>query len=221
MNNICNSNSVAASGNTSKHDVRVMKRVKTSIVVIALSVLFVGSPAFAQFSGYFSGYYAPANWTTAVSGNVNFQSTARVFPANAPQSIEIDGAVDANQQIRAAQPPASIIDYSIVLQGAGLQPVAFGYLFNNALADGYDAAQLIYYNGSGVQVTASLSGSIGVQQTYSGQALGGQIIDFRVYSNNDNVADTLTISVVPEPSTLSLLGFGVGALLWRLRRRQS
>jgi hypothetical protein len=196
-----------------------MKRANLWVGVLVLPLLILVNSACAQFSGYFGGYYAPANWATTVGGNANFQSFAKVLSTTAPQSITIEGAVDPNQQIQEAQPPASYIDYSITLQGSGLQQVAFGYLFNG-LNDGLDSAELIYYNGSGVQTSVQLNGSIGVEQTYSGQALGGNTIDFRVYSNNDNVADTLCIAAVPEPATVSLLSLGAGALLWRLRRRQ-
>jgi len=115
------------------------------------------------------------------------------------------------------QPPPSIIDFTINLAGTGLQPVAFSYIFTGA-ADGYDLAQLIYDSGSGFQVIASLSALIGSQNAYFGQLQGGQRFGFRVYSNNDRVADTLVISAIPEPSALTLLGFGLGGLVWRLRR---
>jgi len=197
-----------------------MKIYKRCIPVVAIALFLLGTRAFAQFSGYFSGYYAPGNWATAVGGNPSWQSTAQVDASKAAQSVEIIGAVDAQQQTSTPIMPLSTIDYTILLQGTGLQPVAFGYLFTGA-SDGYDSAQLIYYNGSGVQVTANLSAVISTQHTYSGQALGGRTIDLRVYSNNDNSADTLIISAVPEPSILTLLGLGASALLWKLRRRLS
>ena len=184
--------------------------------VVAGVLCLLGTSAFAQFSGYFSGYYAPANWTKLVSNNPLYQNTAFVNSLGAPGSLEIDGAVDSQQQISTPQPPYSIIDYTIVLSGTGLQPVAFGFLFNGA-ADGADAAQFIYNS----VVVATLSTGIGVQHTYSGALQGGGTLDFRVYSNNDNLADMLVISAVPEPSTLTLLGLGAGALFWRLRRRVS
>ena len=172
---------------------------------MAGALVLLGTPAFADFSGYFGGYYAPNNWATALSGNALYQNTATVVKGNAPLSLEIDGAVDATQQVTGPQLPTSIIDYTIVLNGTGLQPVAFAYLFNGA-ADAYDQAQLIYNNGSGIQVIATLSALIGVEQRYSGALQGGGTFGFRVYSNNDNLADTLVICAVPEPSTLTLLG---------------
>jgi hypothetical protein len=45
--------------------------------------------AFAQFSGYFSGYYAQAQWTTFVSRNPLYQTTAFVYSGTPPQSVEI------------------------------------------------------------------------------------------------------------------------------------
>jgi hypothetical protein len=188
--------------------------------LVAAALLIAGNSALAQFSGYFSGYYAPANWTKLVSNNASYDNSGYVYTGGAPGSIEIDGAVSAMQQSSSAQLPVSIIDYRIVLQGSGLEPVAFGYIFYG-LADGYDAAQLLYYNASGAQVAASLSTVLGVHQTFNGQALGGHTLDFQVYSNNDNAADRLIICGVPEPSTLTFLALGVGALLWTQRRQQS
>ena len=204
-----------------------MKQTKMSASAIALAFLVAGVSAFAvppeTFTGYFSGYYAPANWTSARYNHAPFDSTAFVYTGNAPASLEIDGAVDAQQQVSAPQPPVSIIDYFIVLDGTGLQPVAFNYSFTGA-ADGFDAAALIYDNGSGFQVVTSLSTLLnGTQQSYLNNTSfqGGQRFGFRVYSNNDNLADALVISAVPEPSTLTFLSLGVGALLWNVRRRQS
>ena len=200
-----------------------MKLAKTCFGAIALAVLLIGSPASAQFSGYFGGYYAPANWSSDVYNNASYQNNAFVYQGGVPNSLQIDGAVNSQQQSGIPTLPVSIIDYTIVLSGTGLQPVAFNYSFTG-LADGYDSAQLIYNNGSGLQVVTSLSTSVnGTVQSYSNDTLfqGGDTIGFRVQSNNDNIADTLTISVIPEPSTFSLLGLGAGAFLWRLRRRQS
>ena len=199
-----------------------MKRSWAVFCSIAAALLLSGisASALSQFSGYFSGYYAPANWTKVVSNNPLYQNTAFINAGNAPQSLEIDGAVDALQQTSTPQLPPSIVDYTIVLGGSGLQPVAFGYLFNGA-ADAYDSAQLIYKDGSGVQVAAILSSVIGSQQTFAGSLQGGWTFGFRVYSNNDNLADSLVISAIPEPSALAFLGLGAGALLFKLRRRLS
>jgi hypothetical protein len=197
-----------------------MKRHQVRIGLVAVALLVASDSALAQFSGYFSGYYAPAHWASRKYNNAAYQNTASVNTSYTPGSLVIDGAVDALRQVSTAQPPVSIIDYSIVLSGTGLEPVAFNYLFSG-LADGYDSAEFLYYNSSGLQVAVNLSGVVGVEQTFSTEALAGQTIDFRVDSNNDNVADNLTICAVPEPSTLTFLGLGVGALWWKLRRRRS
>jgi hypothetical protein len=196
-----------------------MKTVKTCFRAIALSVLLFGSSAFAQFSGYFGGYYAPANWSSRVYGNSLYESTAFVYTGGAPGSLEIDGAVNSQGQVGTPNPPASTIDYTIVLPGSGLQLVTFNYSFTG-LADGYDSASIIY-NGT---VVASLSTLMnGTQQTYFNNttffANGVNTFGFRVNSNNDSLADALIISAVPEPSAFSLLGLGAAALLWIRRRR--
>jgi hypothetical protein len=199
-----------------------MKNPRAAIGLIGAAFLLAGSCALAQFSGYFNGYYAPGNWASSVYGNALYQNTAYVYIGGAPGSLEIDGAVDAQQQISQPQPPVSVIDYTIVLSGSGLQPVAFKYGFTGK-ADGYDAAALIYDSGSGLQVVTSLSTLLnGVQQSYSGSFQAGHAFGFRVYSNNDNVADRLVISPIPEPSTFTLAALGAGAFLLRaIRRRNS
>jgi hypothetical protein len=194
-----------------------MKRSQAGFSLIAAALLLAGNSALAQFWGYFSGYYAPADWTSQEYNNTTYQNTASVSSSYVPTSLVIDGAVGAGST---AHLPVSIIDYTTVLSGTGLQPVVFHYLFTGA-ADGNDAAQLIYNNGSGVQVIANLSAAIGIEQTYIGQLQGGGTFGFQVDSNNENSADTLTICPVPEPSTLTFLGLGVSALWWNLRRRLS
>jgi hypothetical protein len=179
-----------------------------------LAFFLAGTAAFAQFEGDFTGYYAPSKWTTVLAGNAQYQNTASAVRQQGDKLLLISGAVSAQPT---PQLPASVIDYTITLDGTGLQPVAFSCLFTGA-ADGYDLAQLIYDSGSGFQVIANFSTLIGIQQAYIGQLQGGRPFGFRVYSNNDNVADTLVITVIPEPSTLALLGLGAGALVWRLRR---
>jgi hypothetical protein len=181
---------------------------------VVLAFFLASFSLFAQFGGEFTGYYAPSKWTTVLAGNAQYQNTASAERQQGNKLLLVSGAVSAQPT---PQLPASIIDYTIALAGTGLQPVVFSCLFTGA-ADGYDLAQLIYDSGSGFQVIVNFSTLIGSQQAYIGQLQGGRPFGFRVYSNNDNVADTLVISVVPEPSVLSLLGLGVGTLLWRLRR---
>jgi hypothetical protein len=194
-----------------------MKRTDVARSAIVLAFLLAGTQGFAQFTGFFRGYYAAPHWTTALAGNPLYQDTATAERHGTPDNLLITGAVDAQQQIGAPQPPASVIDFTIALDGTGLQPVSFAYVFTGA-ADGYDRAQLIYDSGSGFQVIADLSTAIGVVGTYSGQLTGGRAFGFRVYSNNDNVPDTLLISAIPEPSLLTFLGLGIAALLLRLRQ---
>ena len=201
-----------------------MKRCNLGSWAIAMGFLLVGGSAFAQFSGYFSGYYAPANWTSSVYNNPAYQGTAYVDTGTTPNCLTIVGAVDSQQQSSGPQLPVSIIDYTIVLSGTGLQPVAFNYAFFGLSTGGYDSAALLYDSGSGLQVVASLSALLnGTQQSYFNNTSfqGGHKFGFRVTSNNDSIPDTLRICYVPEPSALTFLSLGAGALWWRLRRRQS
>jgi hypothetical protein len=201
-----------------------MKRQWAAIGLTSVVLSLAPGSAWAQFSGYFSGYYAPVNWTRYVWNNPSYDNTAFVYTGNAPSSLEVDGAVNSTQQNGVPTLPVSVIDYYITLSGSGLQPIAFIYSFSGLAAGGYDAAYLIYNNGSGFQEVANLSTLLdGTQKSYSGsfQAGAGRTFGFRVYSNNDNLPDALIISAVPEPSTLSFLILGAGTLLWNWRRRQS
>jgi len=198
-----------------------MSKTKSRGGIAVAAFFLASSSAFAQFSGYFVGYYAPANWNTYMYNNTAYQGSADVDTSYAPGSLVMNGAFSTKSKAKKPQLPVSIVDYNIVLQGTGLEPILFNYLFTGA-ADGYDAAEFIYYNATGAQVVQSLSTVIGVEQTFSAQAMAGQTIDFRLISNNDHAPDQLTIcQSVPEPSTLALLGLGTAALLWRARQRLS
>jgi len=194
------------------------------LLVFTMGLLLVGGSAFGQFSGYFSGYYAPENWTRYVYSNPAYQDTAYVNTGNTPNALDIVGAVNSQAQASGPQLPVSIIEYTIVLSGTGLQPVAFNYAFFGLPDGGYDSAALIYEKGNGLKVVTSLSTLLdGTQQSYFNNTTfqGGHVFGFRLYSNNDNMPDVLRIAPVPEPSTLSFLSLGLGTLWWRLRRRQS
>ncbi len=197
-----------------------MKLTKAAVALLATGFCLSASSVFAQFSGYFGGYYAPANWTSTVYNNPLYQNTAFVFTGGAPNSLQIEGAVDSQHQTSTPQPPVSIIDYTIVLSGSGLQPVQFNYAFTGT-NDGYDSAALIYDSGSGLQVVAIVNTYDGSIQSYFNNTsfLGGHTIGFRVYSNNDSTPDVLQIIAVPEPSSAALLALGGGAFIWNRRRQ--
>jgi hypothetical protein len=200
-----------------------MKRIDVIATLTAASFLLAGSTAQGQFAGEFSGQYTPEAWSRQVYGNPLYQDTAFVYAGNAPASLEIDGAVDSLQQVQTPQLPVSVIDYTITLGGDSLQPVTFNYSFLGQ-PDGYDAAALIYDNGSGLQVVADLSTLLdGTQQTYFNNTSfqGGHTFGFRVYSNNDNLADVLVISAVPEPSALTLLVLGASLFCRKLLGRRA
>ena len=197
-----------------------MKPTKAIVALLAAGFLLHADRVFAQFSGYFGGYYAPANWTATVYNNTTFDTTAFVDTSGAPNSVEINGAVDAQQQTSNPQLPVSIIDYTITLSGTGIQPVQFDYRFTG-VNDGNDSAALIYDSGSGLVPVAIVNTFDGSLQSYFNDTsfLGGHTIGFRVYSNNDSTADVLQIIAVPEPSSIALFALGGVALVWRNRRR--
>src|SRR5271155_1479202 len=106
-----------------------MRPTRAVVALLAAGFLLPASSVFGQFSGDFSGYYAPANWTESTYNNPTYDTTAFVDTSGAPGGIAINGAVDAQEQVSSPQLPVSIIDYSIVLSGSGLVPVEFDYAF--------------------------------------------------------------------------------------------
>lgn len=179
-----------------------------SLALAVLSLSTVG--AFAQFSGVFSGYYAPSDWTIAVSGNPTYDNFAGVITTGAPDNVTIYGAFGFGT----VPSTPSIIDYSIVLSGSGPVEVSFSYTFFNP---GFvqDKAEVL---DNGV-VVANLTAVNSQYYSNPGTFMGGQTLDFRVFSANVNQFDFLEIAPIPEPSTLTLAGLGGAALLFKLRRK--
>ncbi|MDB6021380.1 MAG: hypothetical protein JWQ04_1237 [Pedosphaera sp.] len=184
-------------------------RVMASLILAAN--LLSTSSALADFTGSFSGIYAPANWTIAVSGNPTYQNSAQVDTSGAPDIVTIYGALGVGTVPSAP----SIIDYSILLPGGSpnAQSISFGYTFFNPL--GSPAAAQVLDNGV---VVGSLQNGTSLFQL-DGDFQGGGVLTFRVVSGNVNQADFLQITPVPEPSTLALASLGGAALLLQFRRQ--
>jgi len=185
-------------------------------LIIGISLLssvaaFAGS---GNFTGSFSGFYAPANWVTVKSGNPAYQNSASVSTAGAPTTVVISGAVGPNT---ATTTPFSVINYSTTVQGGSVgesESISFSYTFFDPAVIAHDAEVL----DNGVFV-ADLPAS-GSQFNMPTGFVAGDTLEIQVTSGNLTAPDVLTIAPVPEPSTMALAGIGGIILLWQSRRNK-
>jgi hypothetical protein len=190
-----------------------MKARKIFTVLAVTAALLPTGVAFADFTGNFSGFYAPANWTIATGNNPTFEGNAVVDTTGAPAKVIISGASGPGLPI-GGNLPVSTVDYEIVLDNTATS-VSFGYTFINPGFAG-DMAQ-IFDNGS---LLTTLGAASSVFISRAGQFHPGDMLDLRVTSVNVSQVDSLQVGAVPEPSTLALAGLG-GAALWLKMRRKS
>ena len=114
--------------------------------------------------------------------------------------------------------PYSTYELAITTPGTEPQMVQFSWNFGFGVANSPgDYAQFLYTDQSGSH-TVPLAGGGNFNPT--GDLFTGLTsMTFRLTSDNDLNADWLTISPIPEPSTIALFGIGLGAVLWRARRK--
>jgi hypothetical protein len=189
-----------------------MKARKYFTGLAVAAVLLPAGVAFANFTGNFSGFYAPANWTIATGNNPTFDGNAAVDTTGAPIKVVISGANGPGLPVN-GNLPVSTVDYEIVLDNTATG-VSFGYTFLNPGFAG-DMAQ-VFDNGS---LVATLSTSVSQFISTAGQFHSGDMLDLRVTSVNVSQVDSLQVGAVPEPSTLALAGLGGAALLLQMHRK--
>lgn len=186
-----------------------------------------------DFYGSFSGLYAPANWTVAVSGNPQYQNSASVDISGAPNRVTLNGAIGENFTPDPETP--SIIDYSIILPGVSarnaplppvLQPVSvrFNYTFFDPFASGGGNQPPAPVDSNGAEIFQNGTflaflppGTSTFQDTID--FIAGDTLTIRLISGNTPITDSLTITPIPEPPTFALAGLGGAALLLQLRRK--
>jgi hypothetical protein len=188
-----------------------------SIQCLTIGVALLSTvPAFAgsgDFTGSFSGFYAPANWNTVKSGNPAYQNSASVSTAGAPTTVVISGAIGPNTT---PTTPFSVINYSTTIQGGSVgepESISFSYTFFDPGVVPNDAEVL----DNGVFV-ADLPAS-GSQFNMPTGFVAGDTLEIQVTSGNLTAPDVLTIAPVPEPSSIFLASIGGVILLWQSRRK--
>jgi hypothetical protein len=194
----------------------IFMNIRSLIPSLTAGIVLVSTAAFAgsgDFTGSFSGFYAPSSWDIVVSGNPLYQATAVVSAAGAPNNVTIIGAVGPSASLTS---PFSVVDYSTTIQGATLgepESVSFSYAFFNP--SGVPNGAEVLDNGVLV-ATLPASGTEFVMPT---GFVAGSTLEIQVTSGNTTLPDVLEIAPIPEPSTVALAGLGGAILLWQSRRK--
>lgn len=149
----------------------ISQKVFQKTILSLLAFLVTGNVAMAQFSGYF----APANWTTVKTpptGN-GFVNTG-----GAPASILIIGSDNG-----AALGPSANTEFRIVAPSHGIVTATWSYHTNDCQGAFWDPA---YYNANGVitQLTNN-AGPVDQSGTLAFSVLEGQIIGFGVFARDN------------------------------------
>ena len=199
-----------------------MKKPRTSKIttfglgIVAMLALSVSAATAANVDPLdFSGYYAPANWTTT-----NTNADGSVNSASAPASITITGGNNGSGL-------AGTTDFTRAAQTTGIVSFNWSYTTTDggdpSFPNGSDPAGYLL-NGVFFQLTVGqTSPQSGTNVTFNVTA--GQIFGFRVRTEDNGFGPgVFTISnfsqAVPEPSTFLLLAPGIG-IFWLLRRRRN
>ena len=198
---------------------------------LALCAAMLGAPVAAWAD--FSGPYAPANWTTTLTGTPP-GGGGTVDVSGAPASITLNGGND----VCVADPANPCwLDYTIAVPAAGMVSFDWSYQSNDTLGNDFDLF-LVLQNGSAIQLSDD-AGAASQSGSYSLPVSAGQVVGFRIDCTDcDMGAANVTISnfsgPLPAPAaavqpvpTLEAWGMsGLMALLgWlgarRLRRQRA
>ena len=186
--------------------------MRIPLLVAAVFFLTASAPCWADdFDGLFTGVYG-TGWSTLNGDNPTvLNHSSAVFDAN---GLTLSGATSASVT---PFDPASQIDFTHLVVGSGPTTISFSSLFfDENTAHPGDGAAFIE-NGTVVQDLSE----VGVQQTFTFTMTPGDTFGFRLFSDNDNIADTLQITqTVPEPTSASLALVGGLLFSYAVIRRQ-
>ncbi len=180
----------------------------SGVLFFASTTAWALSPP-TDFTGVFSGFYAPTAWTTTITGNANYVAPPAVVTDGAPNAVQFIGAIGSGTYAQ----PATYLDYSIVLPGADPVNITFSYAYFDPVGSG-DLAQILD-NGVVVANLNSSDSQFGLIGLYS----GGDTFDIRLISDVVNLPNILEIAPIPEPSTYALAALSTAAFLLHLRYR--
>ena len=191
----------------------LMTKLSMAVVLLAAtSSTFAGTPY--DFYGWFAGYFAPANWTQTPGGNPTYQGSASM-PVFTENMAFILGAVGPSPT---PVTPYSTYELAIATPGTDPQMVQFSWNFGYGVSySPGDFAQFIYTDQFGTHTEPLIGGG---NFNPTGELFTGLTsLKFVLTSDNEVHPDWMSISPIPEPSTMALFGIGLGALLWRARRK--
>lgn len=181
-------------------------------VVLALSLSGLAS-ADTIFTGDFTGYYAPGNWTL-----VTGEGDGYVDASGAPGRLWIYGSDNGNHEVPVPLP--AYTDYLITAPGTGLVEVSLLYRSFDTDGPEWDPAGYVV-NGVRTQLSDDAGDVSQGAFRVSFAVNEGDTFGFYVYSLDGLWGrGAAGVGPIPEPATYALMGLGlllVGFVARRMR----
>jgi hypothetical protein len=189
----------------------MLNRLNFRRIVLALAVLFLLSSGAAYSDEFFYGPYAVGNWTTTLSNSDGWVDTSL-----APSSVTLWGGDNQSGL-------GGTTLFSIIVPSATTQAFAWDYQTFDCCGGVWDPAGY-EINGVFTQLSLNLDPYVGSSGTTTVSLNAGDEFGFYVNTPDNILARAeITISPVPEPATLTLLGsalIGLAGMMTRRRRQR-